>query len=799
MTKYIFLFFLLPLLSFCQTEIVTNIDFGATVDFTNQPISPQSTFSKSQVLYYKSSLNFKGEINQIRYITSFSSISLANSNQWIVKMGSTNIEEFGNGVGFIDESQLTEVFNGFVGASQGEVVITFTTPFTYLGTENLVIQVEEIAPGFTSSGLSGFKGGENFNNPPNRSIMSFTDQQGATAITVENSYPATRFFGSLERCIAPTFQTGVQNISQTSATINFQNNPLITAYLYAVYPDGTPIPSTLETTTSNTINLTNLLPAEKYRFSATSNCNDPAPRYGNQTFTTKPLEISVPHIITFDGDYTRDYFLPTGFLGIVAVDAVAGDNSTNGLLFRSSDFQLNVPSYTQTGNIWNNNTDYIGKAEFLIDLTNNPIKPIFSFRLKQKTESNLRVKIDNLPIGWTYRTNSGNDTDFETIIVDLKNYIGKKITLTLEHVSNFYFPNNQRSSWVDTIELKEESCSIIDQEINISKTTNSITLSSLDTNTLYDVAIVAQLLELTDDSWISTTMPYTFQNLNVASPYKIYIRKKCSTENSKWNEFFISTLPNIINPPFMATFTTNTTGEFISPQFSLYGTVNYTSGNPAVSLHQRGTSITWVGDVNTTEFQAWNDNTDFISSLFMIVDAQNTSSLNMTVRNRIRRFQSANTSWFRILINGIQVGPSYQGAVNPPFQDLVVNLDSYAGTQFTVALQHSGRSIGYLYNGNDDRVDISRITFDNVTLGVVENNRNTLKVFPNPTRDKFTITGEENIKNITIFNSLGQVIYVLPEVNNTQFEIDCSKWSSGIYIIHSGTSEKKYTQKIVKE
>jgi len=792
------LLFLLPLLCFSQTEVVSNIDFGASIDFTNQPISPQSDFSKSQVIYYKANLSFKGLINQIRYLTSFSSISLENSGQWIVKLGTTNIEEFGNGVGFINQSELTEVFNGFISSGPGEVIINFTTPFYYSGTENLVIQVEEISPGSTSSALSGFKGREDFNNPPKRSIMSMTDQFG-TSLTIENSYPSIRFFGDLERCIAPTFQTDVQNITQSTATINFQDNPLITAYHYAVYPDGTTIPSALETTTLNTLNLTNLLPTEKYRFSSTSNCDNPTPRYGNQTFSTKPIEITVPHLITFDEEYTRDYLLPTGYLGNSAVSAVAADNSTNGLLFRSSDFQLNTVSYTETGNIWSANSSYIGSAEFLIDLTNNTIKPVFSFRLKQKNQSNLRVRIDNLQIGWTYKTNSGDDTDFQTIIVDLKKYIGKKFKITLEHVSNFYFVTNQRSSWVDTIALKEESCSIEDQEISISKTANSITLSGLASETLYDVALVSQSLELTDHSWISTTLPYTIQNLNVASPYKIYIRKKCGSENSKWNEFFVSTLPNAIIPPYSAYFTTNTTGQFIAPQYGLFGEVNYTSGYPAVSLHQRGTNVTWIGDGITTESQAWNDNKDFISSLFAMVDAQNTSTLNMTIRHRIRRIGTVNNSWFRILVNGMQIGPSYQGAVNAQFQNLVINLDSYAGTQFTVELQHSGRSIGYLFNGNDDRVDISSIIFDNVTLGIDENNTKTFKVFPNPTRGNFTLTCDEHIETVTLFNALGQLVTFIPNINKTQFEIDSSEWSNGLYIIDVCASGKHYKQKIVKE
>lgn len=137
MKKYLLLLF--SVVAWSQSEIVTNVNFGASIDFTNQPISPQSDFSKSQVIYYKEDLRFKGAINQIRYKTAFSNISLENSAEWTVKLGTTTLTEFGNGVGFINQSLLTEVFSGFVSGAPGEVVIYFTTPFIYSGIENLVI------------------------------------------------------------------------------------------------------------------------------------------------------------------------------------------------------------------------------------------------------------------------------------------------------------------------------------------------------------------------------------------------------------------------------------------------------------------------------------------------------------------------------------------------------------------------------------------------------------------------------------------------------------------------------------
>ncbi|MDR6969096.1 hypothetical protein J2X31_003122 [Flavobacterium arsenatis] len=791
------LLLLWSVVAWSQSEIVTNVNFGASIDFTNQPISPQADYSRSQVIYYKENLRFKGDINQIRYKTSFSGISLENSYHWVVKLGTTSLEEYGNGVGFIGQSQLTEVFNGVVSSGPGEIIINFTTPFYYSGLENLVIEVEEVTPGSTSSGLSGFLGREDFNNPPKRSIMTLTDG-GGTYLYIENSYPATRFFGNLERCISPVVQTSPQNVTQTTATIILQNNPLISTYHYAVYTNGTPFPDDLETTTSTTIDFIDLLPAEKYRFSAISDCFDPLPMFGNTTFDTKPIEISIPQTITFDGENTRNYFLPTGYLGSSSVDAVAAENSNNGLLFRSTDFQMNVPSFSTSGDIWTNNTSYIAKAEFIIDLTNNPTNPIFTFRLKQKVGATLRVKIGNNQVGWNYKSVAGGDVNFETIVVDLKNNIGQKIDLTIEHVSDFYIVN-QRSSWVDTIELKEETCLIQSQDFVVSKTTNSISLSNLDTAIQYDVAIVPQSSTLTDNSWTTTTLPYTFDALNVASAYKVYIRKKCDSENSKWLELFETTLPENILPPYTASFANNTTGIYVAPKYNLSSEVNFTSGYPVVALHQKSANTSWIGGLNTTESQAWNDNKHFISSLYMIVDAQNTSTLNMTIRNRVRRLGSANTSWFRILINEEQIGPSYQGAVNAQYQNLLINLNAFAGTLFTVELQHSGQSSGFLFAGNDDRVDISSIMFDNTTLSIQENQINTIKAFPNPIQNSLTLSCNNQMETIQVFNTQGQLIERISNYEKAELVLDTSKWSTGLYLVHITSNKSNFIQKIIKE
>lgn len=72
-----------------------------------------------------------------------------------------------------------------------------------------------------------------------------------------------------------------------------------------------------------------------------------------------------------------------------------------------------------------------------------------------------------------------------------------------------------------------------------------------------------------------------------------------------------------------------------------------------------------------------------------------------------------------------------------------------------------------------------------------------LSVFPNPAQSNFSITVSNNISNIEICNVLGELIYST-SISNQHVNIDCSKWSNGLYFIRTfdGNNLVK-TQKLI--
>lgn len=76
---------------------------------------------------------------------------------------------------------------------------------------------------------------------------------------------------------------------------------------------------------------------------------------------------------------------------------------------------------------------------------------------------------------------------------------------------------------------------------------------------------------------------------------------------------------------------------------------------------------------------------------------------------------------------------------------------------------------------------------------VEENNINGVTIYPNPTNGIVNIKGE-SINSITIYNSLGQVIYV-SDIENDMFEINMKQFGTGMYMVklisETGNSTRK--------
>ncbi len=72
-----------------------------------------------------------------------------------------------------------------------------------------------------------------------------------------------------------------------------------------------------------------------------------------------------------------------------------------------------------------------------------------------------------------------------------------------------------------------------------------------------------------------------------------------------------------------------------------------------------------------------------------------------------------------------------------------------------------------------------------------------LKVYPNPAKEAINIACKNNIKNITIYNSIGQSIKTIQVDNTNNTHINVANLSKGVYYLNVLTAEKVITKKII--
>ncbi|MGB3467803.1 MAG: T9SS type A sorting domain-containing protein [Cyclobacteriaceae bacterium] len=452
-------------------------------EFVTGPILYGSEFSHGQTLYYPEHIGFRGEIREIRYFQHFSGTALTNARDWIVRLGTTDKEEFLEGDTFIPDSLLTKVFEGtiqIVGSGNKTISVVFDTPFNYDGLRNLVIEVEEVSPGINSGRFDVFIGSEDFNNPPIRTLIS------GSYFRRGNSYPQTEFIGDLERC-QPIDTYSIEEITESAAVVNFDNgNEVGNTYRYRVV-SGTATSTGDFTTSGAPIALSDLLPAQHYELHLKSDCDILPRSFSRTAFATKPLALAVPSTLDLE-TFSRKYLLSHGQFAeaeYTSLPAAIGNGS--GIMLRGLEKGQFGYEYNPFGDVFENNPDYLSSANLNIDLT-GATNPEFSFDLRQNNGSHVRVLANGQSLTETFVNSSKNEDFFRTVTVNLTDFIDQEIELTIEHIGR-YQGLDLATAYLDNFRLVESTCttahpSTLTDETTIFNQGDEIVLCGMDSTTL---------------------------------------------------------------------------------------------------------------------------------------------------------------------------------------------------------------------------------------------------------------------------------------------------------------------------
>ena len=166
-----------------------------TATSTLRPIYSCYGYNYMQQIYTAAELNTAGAsgaqvISQIRFFYATAAATPANYNNWTVYIGNTAQASFASTTNWVAVGSMTQVFSGTVTfpAAGNWMTITLSTPFTWNGTSNLVVAVDENSAGYSCT--AAFR---SYTATTNRSIGYYSDLTNPlpSAPPTANSAPST--------------------------------------------------------------------------------------------------------------------------------------------------------------------------------------------------------------------------------------------------------------------------------------------------------------------------------------------------------------------------------------------------------------------------------------------------------------------------------------------------------------------------------------------------------------------------------------------------------------------------------
>ena len=108
------------------------------------------------------------------------------------------------------------------------------------------------------------------------------------------------------------------------------------------------------------------------------------------------------------------------------------------------------------------------------------------------------------------------------------------------------------------------------------------------------------------------------------------------------------------------------------------------------------------------------------------------------------------------------------------------------------------RQTASLYPNYTDQLGYGILNFGNALSSFLSTNENALKskikIYPIPAKNEINISTTEKLKNISVYNSLGQFLF-----NSNASKINVEKLEKGIYFIKITTEKGELVEKFIKE
>jgi len=501
-----------------------------TISIYTIPVNNFYRYTYSQQIFMASEMGGASTIDSIAFNYGYTTASSSKTNV-VIYMGHTSQSTFSSSSDYIPATNLQQVYSGNLNCHQGWNTFVLSTPFQYNGTDNLVLVVDD-----NSNAYDGNAYVFNAHNAgATRTLYFYSDSYnpapsnptsaGASSSTSTNR-SNVKFFIPCDNnvtCVAPNVH--ITETSESSITLDWAPGYDESAWELEYSTDDTNW-TNIGTINNHPYELTNLDANTKYYIHVRSNCGseysnwtavigrtdcssidvpytenfDDAPGSGsgnmvycwtpntNYTSTAYPYTSNSQH---FSGDYSAYFYGTSTYYSYLASPQFEETVDMSNLQVRFQARKTTASYYIQVG-IMTDPDDYSTFVQVGQDLTPDTIN---TWRL-------IEVNTDSY-------TGDGRYIAFR-IPVDINNYmyiddIEIDYIPTCAHVTNIHTVSNTVTPHAADIEWtpgdNESEWMVVygisgtinnpDNETAITVQTPSISLSNLNSNTLYDVYVKA--------------------------------------------------------------------------------------------------------------------------------------------------------------------------------------------------------------------------------------------------------------------------------------------------------------------
>lgn len=302
MRKFTFLLLLL----FClATNAQVHIGNAEGTAYYYGPVNAYYGYSYIQTIYSADNINAAGDITAVTFEMGNDDAIPNSDGDLDVWIGHTSKEEFESTDDWVDVSTLTQVLTGGALSKSGTTVtITFDTPFTYNGTDNLILAYNAKEAGYDSSS-------DKFYYSVNDKNVTIYYRSDATAFdltspvsanAIKENYADITFIGITQSCPAPS-DLEATNITYTSADLGWTENGSATTWNIEYGEIGfTKGSGTTVAVTEDSYSLTGLVSGTGYSFYVQTDCGsgDESSWVGPFTFYTESESVTPPYSTSFE-------------------------------------------------------------------------------------------------------------------------------------------------------------------------------------------------------------------------------------------------------------------------------------------------------------------------------------------------------------------------------------------------------------------------------------------------------------------------------------------------------------------